>query len=1544
MTSKLNISLLGAPEFAIDGDLLKLSIRKNTALLAYLAVTGDCHSRESLVALLWPDHEPSYARAGLRRNLSVLKKSLGGQFLSIDRDTIGLDPTADIELDIERFRKLAMVNQEHNHPTGEICPSCLSAMKEAVEIYRGDFMEGFGLPDTPGFDDWQFFQCEGLRQEFSSLLESLVVGLQSRAEYKEAIPYARRWSQIDKLHEPAHRQLMNLYAGSNQRAAALRQYNELERLLKEELGVAPEPKTTELYETIKFKRAPTPVVEHASTRTETSADMLDERYLLEEELGRGGTGIVYRAHDILLDREVAVKVVPIETLSIEEGIRLLEEAQAAAKLNHPNIISVYDAGEAAGTSYIVMERGEGKSLHELKPDTLEGILNITRQICSALEYAHRHAIVHRDLKPENVILTGAGKVKLTDFGLARPVASRITSAGQIAGTVYYIAPEVALGLEYDGRADLYALGVMLYELTTGRLPFEAEDPLAVITQHIHAPARPPRARNADIPLALEALILRLLSKNPIDRPANAAEVIQILESPEILDREAEPEKEVSVLERIGRGSLVGREKELIEARNLWNRTLAGQGQLLLVSGEPGVGKTRLVREIMTQVQVSGGQVFSGACYAEGGVPYAPFAAILRSALDSHPFKGLDLPATTLADLTALAPTLKLQIPGIETGQRLDDPTSERHRLFESLVVTFAALCDKDPLLLVVEDIHWGDSGTLHLLRHLARNTRHQKIMIATTFRDIVPVEAEVFHEMLLDMRREELAVHMKLQRLDREQSGEMLGILFAEEITPEFLDGIYDETEGNPFYIEEVCKALVESGKLYYLDGGWHRPSVEELGIPQSVRTVIQSRVRVLPADTQDTLLLAAVFGREFDFDTLVFASGLNQDAVFEALEYSENAQLIEQVSRDGKKSYAFVHALIPTTLVETTRASKRRQLHRQAAEAVEQLNPEDYEVLAFHYQRAGEEGKAVDYLLKTGDRARGLYANQEAIHSYQKAIKILKKTGDYERTARTLMKLGLTYHNSFDYKAARQAYQAGFVFWRQMTDEKTKIHDHPPQSQHTLRITAVEPRSIGLGFSMEFPSHVMFDQLFSGLVELSPDLGVVPDIASSWEVLDGGRKYVFHLRKDVRWSDGVAVTAHDFEYTWERILSPTSRHTWKVFLKDIKNAAPYYRGDIDDAALLGVRALDKYTLAVELEGPTSYFPYLMAFLVGYPMPMHVVEEHGDDWVNLDNYVCNGPFRLVSWVKGESMALERNPAFHGRYMGNLQGVECSFLTDRPARSLEMYQQGELDICSGLPLTDLAGARQRFAGEYISGPWLSTDFIGFNTMKPPFNDKRVRRAFAMATDREMLSDLIIRGYAFPATGGLIPPGMPGHSPDISLPFDPEQARYLLSEAGFKDGQGFPVINCLARDDPGHDLACEYLQLQWLEILGVEINWSQIKWIDFYSLFSEDAPPLWMTGWYADYPDPDDVFRVNWWIGISGWQNESFFSLVEGAQRVIDQEQRLDMYKQADEILIEETPLLPLWYGRFHMLVKPWVKQLYTSPMRWWSWKDIIIEPH
>ncbi len=1271
--------------------------------------------------------------------------------------------------------------------------------------------------------------------------------------------------------------------------------------------------------------------------------VLNDRYRLDAELGRGGMGVVYRAHDILLDRDVAVKVLSATALSTESRARLLREAQAAAKLNHPHIVSIHDAGEAEGVPFIVMELVEGESLHDRRPQALDDILAIARQVCAALEHAHAHGIIHRDLKPENVLLTPDGTAKLMDFGLARSVASRLSSEGTIFGTVFYLAPELALGQDFDGRADLYALGVMLYELTTGQLPFTADDPVAVITQHLHAPVVPPRAKNDQIPPTLNTLILCLLNKAPQDRPASAAEVLQILDAPDILDKEAAPAEELSMLERIGRGRLVGREHELQEARALWNRALSDQSQMLLISGEPGIGKTRLVRELVTQAEVSGGRALVGTSYAEGGTPYAAFKQIIREVLRSGSDDGFDLPEFVLADLLTLAPELRPRYPDVPANPPLD-PQAEQQRLFENLVIFCTMLSDHAPLLLVLEDAHWADSGTLFLLRHLARHTRRQRVMIVATYREVELDKARPFHEVLLDLHRERLTIRLKLPRLDREQTRELLAVLFAEEITPEFLDGIYRETEGNPFFIEEVCKALVESGQLYYEDGRWHRPSMDELGIPQSVRVAIQTRMRVLPADTQETLRLAAVLGREFDFDTLAEASELDEEALIDALEDAERAQLIEEVSGERHVTFAFVHALIPTTLVGSLRTLQRRRLHRRAAAAIEARRPDDFEALAYHYNQAGEAEKATNYLLKAGDRARGLYAHQEAIDSYQQALEFSREAGDLEHTARTLMKLGLTYHNAFEFGKARQAYEEGFVLWQRAGEIEPTTP--PPPAPHALRVAVGEPVTLDPSLATDYASATIINQLFSGLVELSPEMGVVPDVARSWEVLDGGRKHVFHLRDDACWSDGGQVTAGDFEYAWKQVLDPASGSRLANLLYDIQGARAYHQGEVADPDRVGVRALDEITLVVELEGPTGYFPHLLTHPTTSPMPRHVVQARGAAWTELGNIVTNGPFRLAAWERGVSMVLERNPAYHGRFTGNPLRVELSFHSGQPARLWQMYEDDGLEILdiTLLPPAEQDRARQRYAGEYVSGPGLHTDYIGFDVNQPPFDDRRVRRAFTLATDRETLADVAMRGYVFPATGGLVPPGMPGHSPGIGQPYDPEGARHLLAEAGYPGGRGFPVLDALTVDRPVAVPTIEYLQAQWLENLGVEITWKKMEWGRLLDRLSRETPHMRYAGWVADYPDPDNFLRVGFLWERTGWQNEAYDRLVEEARRVMDQEERIRMYQQADRILVEEVPVLPLFYMRLHLLVKPWVRKYPTSPMKTWFWKDVIIEPH
>src|SRR5262245_45649114 len=450
--------------------------------------------------------------------------------------------------------------------------------------------------------------------------------------------------------------------------------------------------------------------------------VLRQRYSLDGEIGRGGMGVVYRATDLELKRNVAVKVLSGPPSS-QAKQRFIREARAAAALNHPHIISVYDVGESEGRPFFVMELVDGPSLAKAPPVTMASVVEIAAQICAALDHAHKNKIVHRDLKPDNILLSALGdapRIKLADLGLALPgYGARISRTGLILGTASYMAPEQALGQNVDGRADLYALGVLLYELTTGRLPFVGDDPLTVISQHVHAPLVPPRMLRADIPPRLEAVILRLLEKDPANRFATAGDVQAALTGSlqtSISVDETESGK-VAILDALSRGRLVARGNELAEARELWRHAREGHGHAVLFSGEPGAGKTRLAREMTIQAGIDGAMVLSGGCYEyEATTPYLPFVEAFRRWVREQ--KDDSLVSAVLGDsvsqIAKLVPELEARLGPFPTRSELP-AHEERLLFFDTVARAFTNLAQAKGLLFFIDDLHWADHGTLWLL-------------------------------------------------------------------------------------------------------------------------------------------------------------------------------------------------------------------------------------------------------------------------------------------------------------------------------------------------------------------------------------------------------------------------------------------------------------------------------------------------------------------------------------------------------------------------------------------------------------------------------------------------------------------------------------------------------------------------------------------------------------------------------------------------------------------------------------------------------------
>jgi oligopeptide transport system substrate-binding protein len=384
--------------------------------------------------------------------------------------------------------------------------------------------------------------------------------------------------------------------------------------------------------------------------------------------------------------------------------------------------------------------------------------------------------------------------------------------------------------------------------------------------------------------------------------------------------------------------------------------------------------------------------------------------------------------------------------------------------------------------------------------------------------------------------------------------------------------------------------------------------------------------------------------------------------------------------------------------------------------------------------------------------------------------------------------------------------------------------------------------------------------------------------------------------------------------------------------LFDVREARAYNRGEMSDPDRVGVRAAGPFTLEVQLDRPTGYLLQLLTHNTTYPVPQHVVESLGDAWLKPSNMVSNGPFRLLSWQPAESVVLERNPEYQGHFGGNVERVDLRLTADT-AEALAAYEADALDALDlgKLPQSERDRARQRHAAQYVVLPQTGSASLIVNTSQAPLDDRRVRRALALSIDQETLSSVVGGGSA---TGGYLPPGIPGHSPRLALPYDPERARQLLAEAGYPARRSLPLIR--AASPTTYRLAADYVQAQWQHDLSIESTFELLEWSDFIAGSPEEYHLI-LFSWQADYPDPHNFLRSDGHLRqalIGEWHTP----LVDRARSLTDQGERIRLYREADRRLMEEAAIVPLVYLRQHWLVKPWVRR-FPGPC-----KDVIIEPH
>ncbi len=1015
--------------------------------------------------------------------------------------------------------------------------------------------------------------------------------------------------------------------------------------------------------------------------------------------------------------------------------------------------------------------------------------------------------------------------------------------------------------------------------------------------------------------------------------------------------------------------LVGRDAECAALSRCLERLLAGQGQVVAVIGETGIGKSRLMAEVRRAALSADLTWLEGRSLSYGGsLAYLPFLEVLRAALgvaqDDEP---VALRERLRERVTALFPerfdavypylgrllTVPLEA-AFEAQLRYLDGESFKWQAMQAISALLARMAQERPLVLVLEDLHWADPSSVELLDYLLPLTESVPLMLVAVFR---PQEDAACWR--VQRRAAAEFAHryseIRLRPLSPAESEQLMDQLVPlQDLPPSLRSQVLDRAEGNPLFLEEIVRSLIESGIIVQEGGRWRvTAAVDEVAVPTTLQGVLMARIDRLEEDTRRVLQLASVIGRIFMARLLAAISDMDK-GLEQHLNVLQQLELIRERNRTPEIEYIFKHVLIQETAYHSLLLQRRREIHRRIGECIEELFAdrleEYYGLLAHHYSQAEIPERALRYLLAAGDQARLAYAHEEALDLYQRALALQRAASDAEGMARTLLKQGLVYQLCFDFERACACFEESFALWQQVRESRPACAVPAPHPLRTL--IGSEPSTLDPGLATDSVSLYILHQLFEGLVQFDAELNAMPAVARRWEILDGGLRYLFHLRDDVCWSDGSPLTAHDFENTWRRNLDPATGADYAVLLYDVEGARAWHQGQESDPRRLGIRALSDDTLEVRLERPSNFFLSVLAAPIACPMPPAALAAHGNDWATAGRMVCNGPYCLSEWNAGRSLILTRNPHYRGYFPGNVEQIEFTVLQGPTTYGLELYRENHLDVgCVSNTMVDIKRSfeidleqmRALYPRELQSYAFLVTYFLGFINDRPPFDDVRVRLALAHAIDRERLVKRY-GGGVLPAWGGFVPPVMAGHSPAIGLQHNPDLARRLLAEAGYPDGRGFPPLVLTAATiavESQRDL-CD----QWREVLGIDIQPELVDINAFVEQMAHDPPGFYVVGWVADYPSADSFLRVAPEVGLiaRGWSNARYTQLVTSAPHLIDRREYMEAYHQADRILIEEAVVVPLWYDQLHFLVKPWVHGLRVSPLGLVRYKEVLLVPH
>jgi ABC-type oligopeptide transport system substrate-binding subunit/class 3 adenylate cyclase len=999
--------------------------------------------------------------------------------------------------------------------------------------------------------------------------------------------------------------------------------------------------------------------------------------------------------------------------------------------------------------------------------------------------------------------------------------------------------------------------------------------------------------------------------------------------------------------------LIGRERELDSAREIVEGALRGTGGILILSGEAGIGKSRLLAELHSFAEAAADEShpalwLEGRCVSYGeSLPYWPFRDLVRRWL------GVSADEPELRVRVALRRRLE-SLFGERTGEiypyvgalldlalepdaqaRLAElsPEALQYRTFEVVATVLARLAEAGPVFVVLEDLHWADATSLQLVERLLPVTQEFGVLLVFTQRAERDHPSWAVRELAareFPHRTRELT----LEALSGDAGAELLAALVGSETLPDDLRSrILDAAEGNPFFLEELVRSLVDAGALVREDSGWRFDHDAEIELPPTVEQVIVARIDRLPDPARNVLGAASVLGRHFGVPLLEGVSGGN-GATRQALHELERLDLVREERRWPQPEYRFKHALIQEGAYRNMLTADRARLHRRAAEWLEERHAgneeEVYGLLAHHWLAATDEEKAIEYLLRAGDKARQEYALDESVEHYRALLPLLEERGRNQEAALVLFKLALALHTSLRFEPADRAYQRAFTLW-------TPPAAHPQPTAQLRIATSFLPNDPDPKSAIAWPNIQLCMQLFDRLVEAWPERTLVPSLAERWEIAPDGLRYVFHLRDGLRWSDGEPLTAHDVEYGIKRVLDPRSPGSSVAIYFVLENGQDYYLGSERDASKIGVRALDDTTVEFKLAAPAPYFMSVMNRPDGGPQPRHAIERDRERWMEPELQVVSGAFRRLGRTE-KTLVLERREDASAPRTGNVSRIE--FVRLPTSESLAQFERDELDVVA-VRYTPLLADVVPAAGAGASlGPAGWTGYLSFDHQHTLTANVELRRALAHAINRERLAAVAPANLVV-ATGGVVPPALQGHTPDIVPRFDPELARNHLARADLN------VTNIALAGLEDFGPLLDAIAQSWRDVLALDVTLRPWTPRDVGQLIRFESAPIVFAGWLPGYPDPEYYLRLllqsTSRTNEGGFADPAFDVLIERARQERSDRGRLERFHEADRYAIaDRIALIPIVYGRSMAFVKPRVRGWWEFGKSSASFADLHVE--